>query len=314
MTMKSGRTRRLLAAMPMVVALAAGSAACGGGGGDGAAQAGADGKISVVSSTNVWGSVVRAVGGVHVQVNSLVEDPSADPHSYQASAEDAADVQSAQLLVYNGGGYDDFFAQLADQAPDAEPVVAVEGEPGHEEHAGEHEHGHDHGNEHVWYDLHIVGEVADKVANRLGRIDPEHRQTFTRNAQAFQDKLTELENTIERIPAGRVIATEPVAHYLLEAAGVADATPREFSQAIENETDVPVAAQQEVMALVSGKRIDAVVNNPQTMTPVTEKLVGAARGAGVPVVDVTETLPEGTTDYIAWMGSQIESLAGALGK
>ena len=40
------------------------------------------GTIPVVASTNVWGSVVAAVGGPAVSVNSLVNDPSADPHAY----------------------------------------------------------------------------------------------------------------------------------------------------------------------------------------------------------------------------------------
>ena len=35
--------------------------------------------------------------------------------------------------------------------------------------------------------------------------------------------------------------------------------------------------------------------------------------AGVPVVAVTETLPAGTTDYVSWMGGQIDQLATALG-
>ncbi|MEU6643239.1 zinc ABC transporter substrate-binding protein [Saccharomonospora sp. NPDC046836] len=315
--MNSRRARRLLGTAPVLVALALGVAACGGGG---AAQPGAGGAISVVASTNVWGSVVRAVGGDHVQVTSIVNDPSADPHSYQASAVDAAEVQSAQLLVYNGGGYDDFFAQLAGQVTGAKPIVAFTGETEHGEQPHGSEGGHDHGgvNEHVWYDPHVVAAVADQVATRLGEIDPAQRETFTGNAGAFTAKLHELEAQIVKIgtdhPGRKVVATEPIAHYLLEAAGVTDATPHDFAEAVENETDVPVAAQQEVTDLVSGKQVQAVVNNTQTVTPVTEKVIGTARDAGVPVVEVTETLPEGTTDYIAWMSGQVNALAGALSK
>ncbi|MBK1785215.1 metal ABC transporter solute-binding protein, Zn/Mn family [Prauserella cavernicola] len=339
--MNSRRARRLLVTAPAVSVLVLGLTACGSDG-DSGGQPGEDGRISVVASTNVWGSVVEAVGGGKVSVLPIIEDPSADPHSYQASAEDAADVQSAQLLVYNGGGYDEFFEQLAGQASDAEPVVAYEGE-GHShgeegdegEHAGEHgdehggehaeegaegDHGHDHGdgNEHVWYDLEVVSEVADKVAARLGELDAGSKQTFTDNAEAFKSELADLTTRIEQLgaehPGTKVVATEPVAQYLLDTAGITDATPHAFAEAVENETDVPVAAQQEVTELVSSKQVQAVVNNSQTVTPVTEKVIGTAKDAGVPVVDVTETLPEGTTDYIAWMNEQVEALSGALGK
>lgn len=103
-----------------------------------------------------------------------------------------------------------------------------------------------------------------------------------------------------------------MAHYLLDAAKVTDATPKEFSEAVEQETDVPAATIEQVKQLVSGKKVKAVVNNAQTTTPVTEQVIGAAKAAGVAVVDVTETLPAGVTDYIAWMTSELDKLAGAL--
>lgn len=71
-----------------------------------------NGKIQVVASTNVWGSVVKAVGGDAVEVKALLDDPSADPHSYESKPADAALVKDAKLVVFNGGGYDDFFAKL----------------------------------------------------------------------------------------------------------------------------------------------------------------------------------------------------------
>ena len=71
-----------------------------------------NGKIQVVASTNVWGSVIKAVGGDEVEVKALLDDPAADPHSYESKPADAALVKNAKLVVFNGGGYDDFFAKL----------------------------------------------------------------------------------------------------------------------------------------------------------------------------------------------------------
>lgn len=375
---------RVFTAVPMAAALVAATACSGSDSGSGD-----DSGITVVASTNVWGSVVEAVGGDRVEVNSLIDDPSSDPHSYEATAEDAADVQDGDLLVYNGGGYDDFFTQLVEQTTSKRFVVAVPddggghshdhgggsggsgetGAPGvdHDESAesGDEHEGHDHGNEglraqqddghddhatedghgeegqagnedhgnedhgdegheghshadgdneHVWYDPEVVGEVADKVAAELARIAPEQKQAFTDNAAEFKKRLDGIEQKIADVPDGRVLATAPVAHYLLADAGLEDVTPKDYTRAIENQTDVPVAAQQRVTELVDGGDIDAVINNPQTVTAVTEKLTGAAGNANVPVVDMTETLPEGQDDYIAWMTGQVEKLAGALGQ
>lgn len=286
-------------ALPVAVAAIAVLAA---GCGSGTSDAAADGKIAVVASTNVWGSVAQAVGGDAVSVRSLINDSKGDPHSYADKPEDATLLTEAELVVYNGGGYDDFFTKLVDAAgADAKQVVAYEvaGLP-----EGE--------NEHVWYDFATVKKVADKVAADLGAIDPGNKDTYTANAQAFDGKIDELTTQAAAVPDGKVVATEPVAKYLLDAAGLTDVTPPDFSEAIEEETDPPVAALADTMDLVTGKQVVALVNNAQTETNVTDQLNDAAKGAGIPIVNVSETLPPGVTDYVEWMTKQVDALAGAV--
>jgi zinc/manganese transport system substrate-binding protein len=261
-------------------------------------------KIKVVASTNVWGSVLSAVGGDKVDVTSIIHDPAADPHSYETTAEDALAAQNSKVLLGNGGGYDDFFTKLADQAPDAKKLVAYDiAATGNE-------------NEHVWYSLPSVEKVADQVATQLGDVQPASKQAFLDNASAFKAKLETLLKKVTELgvthPGTKVIATEPVAFYLLDSAKITDATPPAFSAAVEQETDIPVTAVSEVKQLIAGKQVKAVVNNAQTTTPVTDQIISGAKTTGVAVVDVTETLPAGVTDYIGWMSKEVDALAGAL--
>jgi zinc/manganese transport system substrate-binding protein len=283
--------------VPIVVAVAVAAAGCGGGG-----EAADDGRISVVTSTNVWGSVVAAVGGADVNVTSLINDPSADPHSYADKPEDATRMTAAKLVVYNGGGYDDFFTKLVDAAgADARKIdaFAVSGHPDGE-------------NEHVWYDFPTVKKVADKVAEELGAVDAANKDTYAANAKTFAGKIDELATKAAALPDGDVVATEPVAKYLLDAAGLTDVTPPDFSEAIEEETDPPVVAVADTTDLVTGKKVVALVNNDQTETAVTNQLTDAAKSSGIPVINVSETLPPGVTDYVEWMTKQLDALGGAL--
>lgn len=281
-----------------------------------------DGAIKVVASTNVWGSVVQAVGGDAVRVSAIIDDPSGDPHSYESKPSDLAAVRDAKLVIFNGGGYDDFFATLL--GPETEGAKKIEAFPvsgkasDHDEpepEAGGDDHGHDHAvNEHVWYDFETVREVAEQAATDLGEIAPDRKATFDANAKDFTTKLTELERRVEGKGAGKkVVATEPVAHYLLDTAGVEDVTPESFADAVEAETDIPVAALAQVTDLIEGKQVTALVNNAQTENPATNQVVERARAAGLPVAEVTETLPEGVTGYLDWMTKQVDSLVGALG-
>ncbi|MGW4111554.1 metal ABC transporter solute-binding protein, Zn/Mn family [Actinosynnema sp. NPDC004786] len=281
-----------------------------------------DGAIKVVASTNVWGSVVQAVGGDAVRVSSIIDDPSGDPHSYESKPSDLAAVRDAKLVIFNGGGYDDFFATLL--GPGTEGAKKIEAFPvsgkasDHDEPEPEAEggdHGHDHAvNEHVWYDFETVRKVAEQAAADLGEIAPDRKAAFDANAKDFTAKLTELERRVEGRGAGRkVVATEPVAHYLLDTAGVEDVTPESFADAVEAEADIPVAALAEVTRLIEQKQVVALVNNAQTENPATNQVVERAQAAGLPVAEVTETLPEGVTGYLDWMTKQVDSLVGALG-
>ncbi|HTI23588.1 MAG TPA: zinc ABC transporter substrate-binding protein [Kutzneria sp.] len=276
--------------------------ACGSG-----AAAPADGKIKVVASTDVWGSVVKAVGGDDVAVTSIIDDPTKDPHDYEVKPADTAAVAGAQLLVSNGIGYDEFFAKAVSTVGKGKPSVVAFEVSGKQQAADT--------NEHLFYDLPTVRKVADKVAADLGGIDAAKKATFDANAKAFDAKIDELITRIGQIPAGKkVVVTEPVANYLLTAGNITDATPKAFEEAVEAGTDIPVAAVAEATALITDRKVDALVNNAQTETDLTNQLKAKAAAANIPVVDVTETLPAGTTDYVGWIGKEVDALSKALVK
>lgn len=271
----------------------------------GAAQDDGDRRLDVVASTDVWGSVASAVGGDTVEVTSIIDDPSADPHSYESTPSEAAEVLGADLVVFNGGGYDEFMTQVLesdDGAVATIEAVAVAGPAAA-------------GNEHVWYDLATVKAVAGDVGEKLGKLAPAQAATFAGNAETLRRQIdgvaAKVSDIRERHGGTRVAMTEPVAFHLVEAAGLTDATPPDFVEAVEEETDPPAAAVAETRRLVSGRGVAALVFNPQARTPVTSQVRSGAERAGIPVVEVTETLPEGS-GYVGWMSGQVEALATAL--
>lgn len=296
----------------LALTLAACSSGSTGSSGSTATSAEAAGPVAVLASTNVWGDVVQQVGGEHVTVTSVVSDPSADPHSFQSNARDQLALSKAALVVENGGGYDDWMQTMLAAANSTAPVVNavdVSGFAADQSTGGEL-------NEHVWYDLPTAGKVADAIATQLSTIDPANASAYQANAATFTASLGDLTAQLEQIKAAHagtpVAITEPVPLYLTDAAGLDNVTPEEFSEAIENETDVPAAVMDQTLKLFTDKQVAGLVNNEQTSGPQTESVVAAATAAGIPVVSVTETLPAGQ-DYLSWMTSNIQALSQALG-
>lgn len=285
-----------------------------------------DGKIAVVTSTSVYGNLVSTLGGDAVSVTSLIENAAQDPHSYEGSARDQLAVSRADLVVLNGGGYDPFAEALYESSgASAILITAVDAsgllddDPQHD-HADEHttDDGHDHiegFNEHVWYSFPAMAHIAEHISDELTALDPTSSDEFDANLAAFLIELGDLESQADQISelaADRGAAvTEPVAVYLLEAVGLRDITPPDFSQAIEEGSDVPPTALRDVLDLIESGRAALLAYNEQTASPETERVQLTAVEEGVPVVSFTETLPQGS-NYVEWMSSNLDALATAL--
>lgn len=283
---------------------------------------------SVVASTDVWGSVAAAVGGEHAEVTSLFNSPGADPHEFEPSMADTAQIEDADVLVYNGGHYDAYVETAAESSKALQVNAAsllpggVESLGGHDhedgdedEHAG-HDHSHDGANEHVFYDLALVGQVADKVADALAEVSPMNAQYYRDNAVTFNEGISGLRGRLAAIKKAHdgtdVAATEPLSSYLLDEAGLVDIAPPAFTAAVENGQSPSAADVATFTDLLQNRKAAALLYNTQAVDPATQTVLQIARRSDVPVVELTESLPSGVTDYLAWQSAQIEQLEQAL--
>jgi len=274
-------------------------------------DASADGTVRVVASTNVYGSIVEAIGGDHVSVTSILNDPSQDPHSFESSAKTQLAVSKADLLIENGGGYDDFMTTLADASSTKADTINVVKLSGLDK-AGDAEF-----NEHVFYSYPTMVKLVADVSKRLGELDTADKAEFAENADALTTKLDGLESAtadLKKTYAGEKVSyTEPVPGYLFDAIGLDNVTPEAFSEAIEEGDDVPPAALNDTLKLFTAKTVKLLAYNDQTSSPETEQVKKAAEDNGVPVVGVTETLPKGE-DYVSWQQANIDAVQAALQK
>jgi len=97
------------------------------------------------------------------------------------------------------------------------------------------------------------------------------------------------------------------------AVGLQDKTPQGFQNAASNGTDPSPGDLGAFLGLLQGKGVDVLIYNTQTQGSVPEQIRSAAEAAGVPVVEVTETVAPGAASFEAWQVDQLRSLAKALG-
>ncbi len=263
--------------------------------------------LHVVAAENFWGDIASQLGGSHVQVTSIITDPTADPHLYESNANNAAAVGSADIVVTNGVGYDDFMDKLLGasknqnrQVLNAATILGVG----------------DDANPHLWYDIPRVHEVAARIAAGYESKDPDHKSNYEANLKSFDRSLQPLLaviGTIKQKYSGTPVAyTEPVPGYLLNDAGLSVKTPEGFAKSIEDGTDPSPADTTAMESLLTNKTARVLFYNSQATSPVTEHVRKLANQAGIPVIGVTETIPPKQRTYQTWQKDQLDQILKAL--
>ncbi|MDQ2876862.1 MAG: zinc ABC transporter substrate-binding protein [Actinomycetota bacterium] len=282
------------------------AAACSGSSATSTATA-ATGTVVAVGAENEYASVISQIGGKYVRVAAVENNPSTDPHSFEASASVSQTVGAAELVVQNGLGYDSFMNTIEASSPSAvRKVIDVQHLLGRPDSTP---------NPHLWYSPATMPAVARAIAADLSRLRPAHRAYFQARLRKFDASLAPWQAAIARFRAAcggtPAATTEPVGDYLLQALGMRNLTPFGLQANIMNGVDLSPQYVTLQDNLLARHRVRVLVYSQQVVDSVTQAFLARARQAGIPVVGVYETMPSGY-DYQSWMLAEVHALQQAI--
>jgi zinc/manganese transport system substrate-binding protein len=298
----SGARRASLGAMVGLLALAA----CGAGAGTGSTSSG---RLEVVAAENFWGSIASQVGGGHVHVTSIINNPDADPHDYEPTPRDARTMATARYAIINGAGYDMWASKLVDANPaSGREALTIADLFGKKE--GD--------NPHLWYSPDYIARVVDRITSDLKKIDAADAADFDRQStryrtdglRAYRDAIAQIKQRYAGTPVG---ASESIFEYLAPSLGLNLVTPPGYLKAVTEGTDISASDKATVQQQVAGRQIKVFVLNSQNSTPDVQQLVDQARAKGIPVAEITETLTPASATFQEWQTRQLRELFKALG-
>lgn len=262
------------------------------------------GTIEVVASVNQWGTVAKTLGGDNVNVTSIINSTNVDAHDYEPTTSDIAKLQKAQVIIVNGAGYDAWAVKAA-QTANATIVNAAE--------IGGVNDGE---NPHVWFSAEVRKAVAQAITKAYEQVDAAKKNDFDK----MNDQWTAEENNVEskiaevkqKTDGLAYAATESVASYLAKDMGLTDATPSGYARATANESEpTPTDIKQFTDALKAGE-IKLLVVNTQEESELTGKITDAAKSVEVPMVELTEQMPEQYDSLTAWMEGLVDAFSQAI--
>ena len=261
--------------------------------------------IKVVAAESVYGDIARQIGGANVVVTSILTNPNQDPHAFEANASAARAIADARLVIVNGLDYDPWAVKLLSASrPTGREVIDVARLAGKRSGA----------NPHLWYDATAVSALAAAVASGLTRIDPARASDTAARLARFEASMAPLRERVAtlrgRYAGTPVTATEPVFDYMAAALGLEMRNTR-FQLAVMNGTEPGAAAIAAFEKDLRSQAVAVLLYNAQTSQTLAVRMRAIALEAGVPVVAVTETEPQGQS-YQQWMLSQLDALDRAL--
>jgi zinc/manganese transport system substrate-binding protein len=273
-----------------------------------AGPSGSSAVINVVAAENFWGSLAAQLGGSHVKVTSIINNPDADPHDYEPAAADGRAIAGAHLVIINGVGYDPWASKLADANPSTTRTVLTVGDL-----VGVKEGG----NPHRWYSPGDVRTVIDQIAADYKKIDSadgtffdrQHETVIKTNLKGYFDLIDQIRSVYADTPVG---ASESIFALMTPALGLKLLTPDSFLNAITEGADPTAADKTTIDAQIRNKQLKVYVYNSQNATPDVQAQVDSAKKGGIQVVTITETLTPAGASFQDWQVAQLTALKQAL--
>ena len=180
-----------------------------------------DGRISVVTTIFPQYDFVRQIAGDSVDLKMLLK-PGEETHSYEPTPQDIIAIQNSDIFIYVGGENNAWVEDILDSMPDAgmrtlklidcvdtveeEHVEGMQEQPGHsheeeEYHGDETEEAHSvhEIDEHVWTSPVNASAIVDEIKELLAQTDPENRQRYEENAEAYEAELAALDAAFREV-------------------------------------------------------------------------------------------------------------------
>jgi zinc/manganese transport system substrate-binding protein len=156
----------------------------------------ADERPHVMVTTNILGDVASEIAGDAARVTTLMK-PDADPHSFEISAREAAELREADLVVSNGLGLEEGLVQHLDRAAEAGVTSFV---------AGDHIDVVDYSEEsadgapdpHFWTDPARMVDVVDALEDALVEVDGIDAEVVRDQAADYRAELAALDEAMAR--------------------------------------------------------------------------------------------------------------------
>ena len=274
----------------------------------------------IVTTIGMISDITTVVSDGRANVTGLLK-AGIDPHLYSPTRSDVERLLESDVIFYNGLLLEGKMSDTLIRAASKRPVFAVT-ELIDQSRLLAHEDYEGHSDPHVWMDPKLWKLAVAVVRDRLIEFDPEGRDVYERNADAYTQKIDALDDY-----ATKTLMTVPVEQRVLVSAHDAfQYFGRRFGyevvgiQGLSTESEAGVRDIERLVKLLVERRVRAVFVESTVSEKNVQALIAGAKARGHEVVIGGELFSDamgesGTYEgtYLGMIDHNVTTIARALG-
>lgn len=156
------------------------------------AKGGSD-KKNVVVTTSFLADMVNQIAKDSVEIDMIIP-AGEDPHLYVAKPDDLNKIQKSDLLLYHGIHFEGKMVEALEKKGTAVTKNFKDSEVGIMEEDGEKIK-----DPHFWFDINLYKKAVDVANEELGKLVPEKKDEYTKNAENYKAELDKLNDENKKL-------------------------------------------------------------------------------------------------------------------
>ncbi len=266
-------------------------------------------KLQVISSFYPLHEFSVNIGQDKVDAILLVP-VGVEPHDWEPTVKDVQRMQTSDLIIINGIGFENWVDNLEETGYQGEIVDTSNGILVKEQDEEEHdEHGHDEGDPHIWLNPVYAKIQVQNIANAFSNSDPKNQQFYQKNAVDYIKQLDFLDSKIRNELSScntDFIAFHDAFSYFADEYNL---TQHTILTSNDPHGEATAKTLENVITTANELNI-SVIFNEETVDSRTSQIIANEIGGKVLVLSPLEVVSDG--NYISKMTKNLENLKEAL--
>lgn len=282
-------------------------------------QEAAEQKLLVCTSFYPMYDFAKKIGGDQIRLVNLVPSGT-EPHDWEPSPQDLANLEKADLFIYNGSGMEPWAEKILGALQNDKLTVVeasqgidlLEGNHAHPEEEVEEENPYD---PHVWLSPMKAKAEMKAIKDAFIQADPNNKAMYEANYQTYAAKFDaldqEFKDTLSPLPNKNIVVAHQAFGYLCADYGLKQVAIEGLSADAEPDP----ARMAEIIDFAKANSVK-VIFFEELVSPKVAESIASAIGATTAVLNPLEGLNDqqlqAGSDYLSVMRENLQALKTAL--